>query len=138
MNPALLRYLIEGVKPLWGLRKGWSSLFRKPVTTGKARILPAETTRLGPGGKKLPRGGTRDIPARPSPVFDTTTIPGGLLRRRPGLGVSLGLAGTGIAGGTAYSLLSGDDKPDEETTGPSRAELMRKREQAESDALAAK
>ena len=46
-------------------------------------------------------------------------------------------AGTGAAG-LAYGLLSGDDKPDDKDTGPSAADIMRAREQAESDALAVK
>jgi len=114
VNPAL-RYILEGVKPLWGLRKAGSALFRKPVTTGKARILPAETSKLSAKGRKLPKGHTRDIPARPSPGIDTTTIPGGFFRRRPGAGVTAGLGLLGVGGATAYGLLD-DDGPSTDDT----------------------
>jgi hypothetical protein len=63
---------------------------------------------------------------------------GGLFFRNPKRSFWAAAAGGPAAAATAYGLLSGDDKPDEETTGPSRADLMRKREQAENDALAAK
>jgi len=112
MNPAL-RYILEGIKPLWGLRKAGKWAFGKPVTTGKARILPAETTKFSPKGRKLPKGRTRDIPARPSPVFDTTTTRAGYFRRNPGVGVTSGLGLLGAGGATAYGLLSDDDVPDD-------------------------
>ena len=129
MNPALLRYLIEGVKPLWGLRSAAKWGFRKPKAATKPKIDPVHR------GAPL-----KGRPARPTVAGSRPTGPdaGGFFIRNPGVGVT-GLLGLGTAGaGTAYSLLSGDDKPDEEPTGTSPQEFMRRREQAENDALAAK
>ena len=129
MNPALLRYLIEGVKPLWGLRSAAKWGFRKPKAATKPKIDPVHR------GAPL-----KGRPARPTVAGSRPTGPdaGGFFIRNPGVGVT-GLLGLGTAGaGTAYSLLSGDDKPDEAPTGTSPQEFMRRREQAENDALAAK
>jgi hypothetical protein len=63
---------------------------------------------------------------------------GGLFYRNPRASLWAGVVGGPAAAGTAYGLLSGDDKPAEEPTGRSAADIMRAREQAESDALAAK
>tara|TARA_R100000049_G_C1930598_1_gene74595 strand:- start:204 stop:1211 length:1008 start_codon:yes stop_codon:yes gene_type:complete len=93
-------------------------------------------------GTKYPKGGrgrrsrTTGIPLGGKPIIKHD--PGGIFYRNPMKTMYGGLtAGTGAAG-LAYGLLSGDDKPAEEPTGPSAADIMRAREQAESDALAAK
>jgi len=91
-------------------------------------------------GTKYPKGArvnrTTGVPMGGKPVISRD--PGGIFYRNPMRTMYGGLAaGTGAAG-LAYGLLSGDDKPDEETTGPSAADIMRAREQAESDSLAEK
>jgi len=91
-------------------------------------------------GTKYPKGArvnrTTGVPMGGKPVISRD--PGGIFYRNPMRTMYGGLAaGTGAAG-LAYGLLSGDDKPAEETTGPSAADIMRAREQAESDSLAEK
>ena len=92
-------------------------------------------------GTKYPKGGrgrrsrTTGIPLGGKPIIKHD--PGGIFYRNPKRTVYGGLTAAGAAG-LAYGLLSGDDKPAEEPTGPSAADIMRAREQAESDALAAK
>ena len=91
-------------------------------------------------GTKYPKGArvnrTTGVPMGGKPVISRD--PGGVFYRHPMKTMYGGLAaGTGAAG-LAYGLLSGDDKPDDKDTGPSAADIMRAREQAESDALAVK
>ena len=92
-------------------------------------------------GTKYPKGGrgrrsrTTGVPLGGKPIIKHD--PGGIFYRNPMKTMYGGLTAAGAAG-LAYGLLSGDDKPAEEPTGPSAADIMRAREQAESDALAAK
>ena len=130
--PWILRGLLGsrlGDKLFRGLRpsEGMGVFRRNPFDKPRKVETPGRW-----GDTKIP-GGVMRRPAGP-PRPGTGLDKGGILRRHPTLSTYGGLAG----GGLAYGLLSGDDKPAEEPTGPSAADIMRAREQAESDALAVK
>jgi len=131
--PWILRGLLGsrlGDKLFRGLRpsEGMGVFRRNPFDKPRKVETPGRW-----GDTKIP-GGVMRRPAGP-PRPGTGLDKGGILRRHPTLSTYGGLAG----GGLAYGLLSGDDKPaDDKTTGPSADDIMRAREQAESDALAVK
>jgi len=121
--------------PLWmqGLSKwagGPGGVARRNPFTGPRATKPGSfkpvDRRFGPVKPEM---------GPPRPTMDK----GGLFHRNPRASFWAAAAGGPAAAGTAYGLLSGDDKPaDDETTGTSPQEFMRRREQAESDALAEK
>ena len=147
MNPILASLLNIGSRGIPQFIKGRFQTggaipggFRTNPFRGPKRTVP-RAGREEPFVKGKPwrdpkgRFGRRPMgPPKPTMGYDK----GGYLYRHPTQAL-LGATGlVGYGGLKAYDLLTGDDKPDEETTGPSRADLMRKREQAENDALAAK
>ena len=108
----------------WGGATSRRNPFTGPRVTKPGSFKPVDR-RFGPVKPEM---------GPPRPTMDK----GGLFYRNPRASFWAAAAGGPAAAGTAYGLLSGDDKPAEEPTGPSAADLMRAREQAESDALAAK
>ena len=142
MNPILASLLNIGSRGIPQFIKG--RFQTGGATPGGFRTNPFRAPRRRPGqdvpmGKYPVKGmpgakPIRSIPGPPKPMLDR----GGYLYRHPTQAL-LGASGlVGYGGLKGYDLLSGDDKPDEKTTGPSLADIMRKREQAESDALAEK
>ena len=108
----------------WGGATSRTNPFRGPRATKPGSFKPVDR-KFGPVKPEM---------GPPRPTMDK----GGLFYRNPRASFWAAAAGGPAAAGTAYGLLSGDDKPAEEPTGPSAADIMRAREQAESDALAAK
>jgi len=109
----------------WGGATSRRNPFTGPRVTKPGSFKPVDR-RFGPVKPEM---------GPPRPTMDK----GGLFFRNPKRTFWGAAAGGPAAAGTAYGLLSGDDKPaDDETTGTSPQEFMRRREQAENDALAAK
>jgi len=108
----------------WGGATSRTNPFRGPRATKPGSFKPVDR-KFGPVKPEM---------GPPRPMMDK----GGLFFRNPKTTFWGAAAGGPIAAGQAYGLLSGDDKPAEETTGPSAADIMRAREQAESDSLAEK
>ena len=114
--------------------------FRTNPFRGPARTVP-RAGREEPFVKgkpwRDPKGkfGRRPMgPPKPTMGYDK----GGYLYRHPTQALLGGAGLLGYGGLAGYDLLTEDDKPDGTDTGPSAAEIMRAREQAESDALAEK
>ena len=108
----------------WGGATSRRNPFTGPRVTKPGSFKPVDR-RFGPVKPEM---------GPPRPTMDK----GGLFFRNPKRTFWGAAAGGPAAAATAYGLLSGDDKPAEETTGPSAADITRAREQAESDALAEK
>jgi len=144
MNPILASLLNIGSRGIPQFIKGRFQTggaipggFRTNPFRGPKRTVP-RAGREEPFVKGKPwrdpkgRFGRRPMgPPKPTMGYDK----GGYLYRHPTQALLAGTGLIGYGGLKAYDLISGDDKPDEETTGTSPQEFMRAREQAESDAL---
>ena len=117
----------------WGGATSKRNPFTGPRPSGTRSPTLGEARRLKGRGKLKFDSSGRVLNRKPGRMDK-----GGLFYRNPRASLWAGVVGGPAAAGTAYGLLSGDDKPDEETTDTSPQEFMRRREQAENDALAEK
>ena len=134
MAAAAAPFILRGLLGEGGSR-GLMNLLKPPYRNPFRGPTSTRTGTKYPKGGRGRRSRTTGVPLGGKPIIKHD--PGGIFYRNPMKTMYGGLTAAGAAG-LAYGLLSGDDKPAEEPTGPSAADIMRAREQAESDALAAK